>query len=273
MYLTAESLLAHTLEKHSLFQWVCDHCTMSGSTVTNATHPNQHFASAEEWLEHVAKYHGDLTTEKERIVLAELSKRPMHLPLDCPLCPFAIESMSDKIDDHILLHLHEFSLLALPERAWETDEKSKTLSQGSDPLSYTHMLGTNATMLFGDREITDDDMNVALKSIWGHLNTEEGDQNPFNLSVSSFRPAAQDSGVEHWRTLAQKLLDIADAFASTDQEKLHCSKHASSSCAHLSIAQVGIRWSDVQDLIDELNYAAVDDFRGTVQGREWLLYV
>jgi hypothetical protein len=267
MYLTAESLLAHTLEKHSLFQWVCDHCTMAGSTVNNATHSNQHFASAEEWMEHVARDHGDSATAEERIVLAELSKRPVLLPLDCPLCPFAIESTSDKIDDHILLHLHEFSLLALPERAWETDEKSKTLSQGSDPLSYTHMLSTSATMLFGDREFAHGDIIAALKSIWDHLNTEEGDQNPFNLSVSSIRLAAQDSGAEHWRTLAHKLLDIADAFASTDQAKLHCSEHASS-CAHLSIAQVGIQWSDVQDLIDELNHAAVDDSRGTLQGRE-----
>jgi hypothetical protein len=260
MYLTAESLLAHTLERHSLFRWVCDHCTMAASTDTGATYSNQHFASAKEWMEHVAKYHGDSATADERIVLAELSKRPMLLPLDCPLCPFAIETISDKIDDHILLHLHEFSLLALPERAWETNEKSETLSQGSDALSCTYMLGTNATTLFGDRKFTNSEIDVALQSIRSHLNTEKGDQAPFNLSVSSTRPAAQDSGAELWQTVARKLLEIADAFESTDQGELQCSEHTSS-CPHLTIPQVGIQWSDVQDLVDELNHAAVEDSR------------
>jgi CHAT domain-containing protein len=116
MYPTDENLLAHMVDKHSTTRWTCDYCASKDEErKQNSTEELYEFNSAEEWEDHVEKAHGDQVTAQQRPILAELNKRLMMGPLTCPLCDFATETMGMKIDDHILQHLHEFALWALPE--------------------------------------------------------------------------------------------------------------------------------------------------------------
>jgi hypothetical protein len=139
MYLTAEALLAHTLDKHSFARWTCDYCAPStNATETSTALGPRAFETAEDWMKHVANDHGDAMSADERPILADLNKRQMIFPLSCPLCPFSVDYMDTRINDHILLHMHEFSLLALPEDAWGSGDKTTgTISQASEQLSYT----------------------------------------------------------------------------------------------------------------------------------------
>lgn len=139
MYLTTEALMAHTLDKHSLERWTCDYCASSTDVNEVSTSPElRAFETAKDWIDHIAKDHRDAMSPDAGTILADLNKRQMILPLSCPLCPFSVDYMDTRINDHILLHLHEFSLLALPEDAWGSGEKTTgTVSQASERLSYT----------------------------------------------------------------------------------------------------------------------------------------
>lgn len=168
MYLTSEQLLAHLIEKHSSMRWTCNFCASNhASRERSAVHPE--FGSAEAWEEHieeahqdhfkaqqhptraslehsamspelrstkiwdqkVEKVHEDQIEAHQRPVLAELNKRAVMGPLCCPLCDFSAPATHSKIDDHILQHLHEFALWALP---MDSDNAGKEISRASQSL-------------------------------------------------------------------------------------------------------------------------------------------
>jgi hypothetical protein len=254
MYLTAENLMAHTLEKHSLVRWTCDYCSTANAENTDATPVVEYFGTATEWMEHVTKCHADDTTAEERDVLVGLSEQRILLPLDCPLCPFTMESTGANIDAHILLHLHEFSLLALPEHAWETNEKTRTMSQGSDALSYIRESKPDVVVSYEDQKLSYTEVNSALQLVLSHIDRGEGDlrltQPRYDESASSVKV-----NVEWWHTHAYRLMEIADALVAARGANTHCETHISS-CLHLSMTQVGVQMHVIQDLVNELNYAA-----------------
>ena len=150
MYLTGENLLAHMVDKHSSMRWTCDYCASKDkASKQRSTDAPHEFSSAGEWEDHMGKAHSDRVTAHQRPILAELNKRPMMGPLACPLCDFAMETMDSKIDDHILRHLHEFALWALPESPGAmSDEKSKA-SQVSGTLSHTKATSGEVEPPFG----------------------------------------------------------------------------------------------------------------------------
>ncbi|KAK5658464.1 hypothetical protein OQA88_1853 [Cercophora sp. LCS_1] len=144
MYLTAEKLLAHTLEEHSVPCWTCDYCSY-GASKTSIPTPKQFFPTAEAWISHVAEMHQDLIAPQERSIFADMNKRQMIGPLSCPLCDFASDSLTAGIDDHILGHLHEFALRALPNTVVDLpDNNTGTTARAYTPLSHTQS-ANNAT--------------------------------------------------------------------------------------------------------------------------------
>ncbi|KAK6332695.1 hypothetical protein TWF730_004354 [Orbilia blumenaviensis] len=130
MYATAENLLSHMLKKHSVTRWACDHCSYGTNEKEPARKSPQYFDTSQEWESHAATEHKDMIPVEQRAIFAELGKRPTIGPLSCPLCQFATESPDTRINDHILQHLHEFSLWALPDNAEERRTQRK-LSRGA----------------------------------------------------------------------------------------------------------------------------------------------
>lgn len=127
MYLTSDTLLAHLLEEHSTPRWICDFCALWDET-NELPGVYREFSSAEKWQQHTTEKHRNriITFREPQLAeLAELNKRPMIGPLSCPLCSFTMPNMSSKVDSHILHHLHEFSLRALPDppESGHVDEK------------------------------------------------------------------------------------------------------------------------------------------------------
>lgn len=160
MYLTAEALVAHMLDKHSLPRWTCDYCAPSTILINpSAALGPRAFETATDWIDHIAKNHSDAMSANERSSLADLNKRQMMLPLNCPLCAFSVEYMDTRINDHFLLHMHEFSLLALPADAWGLcDSTTGTMSQASE-LSYVLEMKKSTQADLTYEEVTWSDLN------------------------------------------------------------------------------------------------------------------
>ncbi|KAI0197477.1 hypothetical protein F4808DRAFT_295284 [Astrocystis sublimbata] len=137
LYLTTEDLLAHMIEKHSSTCWTCSFCSpghqVTGSFSTGTEH---NFWSAEAWESHVMDVHSGRVKITQLPVFLEMAKRSVLMPMACPLCDFSTNVISYKVDDHILHHLHEFSLRALPENSNPTDAKGSKTSQVSGSLSH-----------------------------------------------------------------------------------------------------------------------------------------
>ncbi|KAI1826111.1 hypothetical protein F4861DRAFT_134629 [Xylaria intraflava] len=139
LYLTAENLLAHMMDKHSTMRWTCNFCSSGNrQTTSSLSHKPRDFWSAEAWEDHVKNVHSDRIKVAQLSVLAELSKQSVIGPLACPLCDFSTDVMDSKIDDHILQHLHEFSLRALPENSDSSPEEESKASQMSGLLSHVN---------------------------------------------------------------------------------------------------------------------------------------
>ena len=143
MYLTGDNLLAHMLQKHSTPRWKCDYCAQDRYSKENLEKDELRqrlFNTRYEWIDHVSVGHSGVVSSKEDIeMLADLNRRRFLGPLSCPLCDFDAEQPSASIDDHILAHLHEFALRALPEIHGEAieDKKTSRMTQASATLSHT----------------------------------------------------------------------------------------------------------------------------------------
>lgn len=144
MYPTAEKLLTHTLEQHSVPCWTCDYCSY-GASETSIPTPKHLFPTAEAWIAHVAEMHRDLIAPQERSIFADMNKRQMIGPLSCPLCDFASDSLTAGIDDHILGHLHEFALRALPNTVVDQPDNNTGATARAYTLLSHSQSANNAT--------------------------------------------------------------------------------------------------------------------------------
>ncbi|KAL6408087.1 hypothetical protein AUP68_08460 [Ilyonectria robusta] len=143
MYPTDENLLAHMIDKHSTMRWTCDYCASKDeASKQRSTDAPREFNNAGDWEGHVEEAHGDQITAHQRPILAELNKRPAMGPLTCPLCDFAMETMGSRIDDHILQHLHEFALWALPNGSGVMKMVDIPLAEDADTKIQVGHLGT-----------------------------------------------------------------------------------------------------------------------------------
>lgn len=232
MYLTVESLLGHMLEKHSVIRWTCDYCAYGSNDSKEST--------AEEWESHIAAKHGDIIPVSQRAILAELNKRPMIGPLSCPLCQFTTQSMDTKIDDHILQHLHEFALRALPDGAREIDDEGSKTSQGSGFLSHTQLNSVDAAIACEYPIITLEEIEDAMDSAW-HLFSTWG--------IKSLRPGlklplpSDAAATELWQTKSRRLIEILDTLNFISQDGMRWEL--------LNICDVAV------EAVEDMNSAAV----------------
>ncbi|QKX60481.1 uncharacterized protein TRUGW13939_07626 [Talaromyces rugulosus] len=144
MYLKADQLLAHMRAKHSSTKWTCNPCSTHTKQASEFDQSDPQvlvfFDSAESWQAHTEQEHGNLGPAPQRDILMELSKRQLIGPLVCPLCKTEPTEPRTGIDEHILKHLHEFALRALPGDAGSANEKESTtfqVSSSANLLSYT----------------------------------------------------------------------------------------------------------------------------------------
>ncbi|KAF3396793.1 hypothetical protein DPV78_007762 [Talaromyces pinophilus] len=144
MYSKADQLLAHMKTRHSLTKWACNPCSTNTKQASESDPSDPQilifFDSAESWQAHTEKEHGNLGPAPQRDILTELSQRQLIGPLECPLCKSEPAEPRTGIDEHILKHLHEFALLALPGDAAPANEKESSafqVSSSASLLSYT----------------------------------------------------------------------------------------------------------------------------------------
>jgi len=181
MYLKADQLLAHMIAKHSSAKWICNPCSINTKQASESDQLDPQvlvsFDNAESWQAHTEKEHGNLGPAPQRDILTELSKRQLIGPLECPLCKTEPTEPSTGIDEHILKHLHEFALRALPGDAGPANEKESTafhVSSSASLLSYTKDSWT------ADVSTPDDEL-LSYRAVMGIL----GD---FESSFERFEP-------------------------------------------------------------------------------------
>lgn len=134
MFLTSEALLAHLIDKHSSISWICDFCSSNDGVTGQAAI----FETTESWGKHMEEEHGDLMKAHQRQVLANLNQQSMIGPFSCPLCDrIKTPTLDFKIDDHILGHLHEFALRALPASYENGSDDLGSALQSRGSLSRT----------------------------------------------------------------------------------------------------------------------------------------
>ncbi|KAF3297187.1 hypothetical protein TWF132_008542 [Orbilia oligospora] len=207
MYTTAERLLTHMLEKHSTARWTCSYCVYSKGINGLSDKEPSWFDTAQEWDLHMAANHGDIVPPNQRDTLAELNKELTIGPLSCPLCEFTTHSADTKVDNHILQHLHEFSLRALPEDVKQKGDNQITTSQASGLLSHTQS----------------DHIGVAMDQEWPMVTLEELESSlkrALNLhpyvdrypppSLKHLPPDANKALAEIWQLRSYKLKKTLD---------------------------------------------------------------
>lgn len=174
MYLKADQLLAHMRAKHSLTKWTCNPCSTNTKQTSESGQSDSQalvfFDSAESWLAHTEKEHGNLGPAPQRDILTELSKRQLIGPLECPLCDSEPTEPSTGIDEHILKHLHDFALRALPGDTGPSNEKESTAFQISSSASLLSYTKDNWT---ANVDTPDDNISsIRIRIIFGSINSD-----------------------------------------------------------------------------------------------------
>ncbi|KAH7153569.1 hypothetical protein EDB81DRAFT_791617 [Dactylonectria macrodidyma] len=212
-FLTSKRLLAHMFEKHSVQRWTCDYCTYDArAKVEKGTSSSrQFFLTADDWIEHVATTHEDLISPQQRGVLVGMNKRILIGPLSCPLCDFVSDRLATAIDDHILDHLHDFSLRALPDTAADTlDDIESRITHLQSVLSHTQSV-----------ENPNDDLQYPTTSF------EDLSQAIHNIKIPgphqenralAMLPNFNEAIVEAWQALAGRLHAMIPIFDDMDPE-------------------------------------------------------
>lgn len=124
MYLTSEELIKHIREHHGTTMWSCPYCLQKTSEDNSCI-----FKTSEQWQNHMQQAHGNLIPEEHLLSLAGVSERQVIQDVACPLCAYSPEGIQTTVDQHILQHLHEFSLRSLPPVAG--DDTQDSISNGS----------------------------------------------------------------------------------------------------------------------------------------------
>ena len=176
MYLKADQLLAHMIAKHSTTKWICNPCSTNAKQASESDQSDPQvllfFDSAESWQAHTQKEHGNLGPAPQRDILTELSTRQVIGPMECPLCKTEPTEPSTGIDEHILKHLHEFALRALPEHAGPANEEESTafrVSSSASILSYTRDDWTNDVAARNDEFIDPEIMTTMFNFLESRL--------------------------------------------------------------------------------------------------------
>jgi len=134
MYGTAEALLEHIREDHSVKRWICQDC----NSVQMSTEPLI-FRSEQDWQAHIFDEHDTRLSEDEAPLYSNLAARVTLPSLTCPLCPSATEHPSNNTFEHVAECLHGFALWALPaydkqHLGSEESRSSRAVTLGDDTM-------------------------------------------------------------------------------------------------------------------------------------------
>jgi len=256
MYLTAESLLAHMIDSHSVPRWSCDYCALESPTSDNTEcHQFQVFETSADWIVHFTQRHNKENLATTNIAtLAELNRRQMFKALSCPLChelKVDTEAMDYKIDDHILSHLHEYGLLSLPDTSWDTKKTIGSTSQASGLLSHITPIDSNPTLSPRVAEVNPSliQLQTAMKQSWSLVRSGRSQQIPELLGQNHHFTTTQ---VELWKSHTSRLKKALDAILSSRQDCVDC-KRNQLDCLHADIDMLTGDHKEVENLIEEVN--------------------
>jgi hypothetical protein len=112
MYLNSEELISHVRQHHGTTRWVCNHYQPKTSEDQLFI-----FETPNEWQARVQQAHGNSVPAKQLASLARVSERQVIQAVTCPLCAYSPIGIQTIVNEHILQHLHEFSLRSLPLNA------------------------------------------------------------------------------------------------------------------------------------------------------------
>ncbi|CAI7601643.1 unnamed protein product [Penicillium glandicola] len=210
MYLTSADLSNHMFEKHSVMRWRCDFCSFDvAEGVMSADELPVIFDNAGDWVSHIAGKHVDNVLPNEYTILSEANKLPMLEPMPCPLCEHGPDGMVTEIDDHILDHLHEFSLMALPESVGHQDHEQKSqISPVTGVLSHTKLDPEDQALIRQYPDATFNQVKEGLDNIWRSLLYSQELANPMLLNKP---PHLNLAAVELWKSKAIKTLALLEA--------------------------------------------------------------
>ena len=234
MYPTAESLLGHMLEKHSVMRWICAYCSYDSGEIKDY--------NAQEWESHTAAEHGDIIPADQRAIFAELNKQSMIGPLSCPLCQFTTESLDTNIDEHILQHLHEFALRSLPDNEGELNDQWSKKSQATALVSHTQLNSIDAAIVREYPIATHEEIEGAMDRAQ-HIFSTRGIT---SLIPRLEMPLHSDAAAaELWYTKSCRLKEILDIPRFIYHEGMH--------------QELPNIWNEMLDVVEEMNSAAVMD--------------
>lgn len=109
MFIKADELMVHVMKEHSHRYWVCQYCPHD-----DTEKEPEIFKTLNDWHSHMETRHTDIIPAEQIISFVMLSEKKMVPPMGCPLCSHESNRPTHMIDDHILRHVHEFSLRSLP---------------------------------------------------------------------------------------------------------------------------------------------------------------
>ncbi|KAF7532041.1 hypothetical protein G7054_g8324 [Neopestalotiopsis clavispora] len=178
------------------------------------------FDTAEQWEEHVALEHTNILPAENRTAFAQLNKRAMIEPLDCPLCPYAMHDRDTNIDDHILQHLHEFALRSLPERPNETGERESDISEAAGSMSHTRkdVLDDNISLFYPIYERQE--VQKTMNQQWMNLHNS-GEL--VKVPKIPWPPSQDPVAAELWNFHAQVVMEVLDAYRSLSSDGMRIS--------------------------------------------------
>lgn len=115
IYVSRTDWMRHVRQVHARC-WECIPCKTPGRMPLI-------FPSVAEFIHHIKKHHDDTIREDQYQTLLESAAVPAPTGLSsCPLCDEAGDADSEPLLNHILEHVHEFSVRSLPWPAAETED-------------------------------------------------------------------------------------------------------------------------------------------------------
>ncbi|KAK6519711.1 hypothetical protein TWF506_000011 [Arthrobotrys conoides] len=251
MYTTSEHLLVHMLENHSVTRWTCDYCSpaIGNGNSTSIDGESRLFDSAEKWELHISTKHNDTIPANQRATFAEMSKVAVIGPLTCPLCHFTADFEETDIGDHILQHLHEFALRALPEHTYIEARSSQgsNTSRVYGSLSHIQSDSAGSVIMQESPVVTVEEVEARMTAIWPLIPLTGISTEGFHLKIRLPYTNEDDDVIELWQTRLCSLNNILDAVSF--------------------VAETGIEWESprmgntLTDIIDELHYLSLQRAR------------
>ena len=274
MYLTADRLLAHMHERHSVQRWTCDHCTYEQEINDESTNYEQEindestnygqeindestnfeplqFDTEGEWKSHIEAMHSEMIPADQRSTFAKLNQHTMIQRLSCPLCQQCsvdASRMATRIDDHILQHLHAWALRALPEGSGGSGEKEDTSFQAVQPLSHTGMTNISLPSTWDYPTVTLEEIRGLIDDTWLLFPSKSTDS---DMPII-WRPSRHSTvATEIWETMSRAFVEVLHTLSFMYQKSILSD--------HPELGKVAADENLAMEMVHDMNSVAFSD--------------